>query len=198
MVNLSAAERLIEVMSPAVVTPIVAWLFSFRADARRSSELEAVLRRLELVERLQKVYGAGESRAPYRDVLDAELRGILADLGELRVPEVPAHVLARRAEGLPAGAIGSSPTNRRASRERSTKPVLHLCGVWGARWYCGGKGVMERGTSSARILSCHWTYIQSCCSEGLPEEVCEGTCATANHGHGSLGSSHKGRAWPQT
>lgn len=60
-----------------------------------------MLRRLELVERLQRVYGAGEGRAPYREVLEAELRGILAELGELRVPEIPAHVLARRTESLP-------------------------------------------------------------------------------------------------
>lgn len=89
------------IMLPAALTPIFAWLSSLRAASRRSSELDELLRRTELVERAQKLYGVGESQVAYREVLDAELRDILADLGRLRGPEVPLHALGRHMESLP-------------------------------------------------------------------------------------------------
>jgi len=93
--------RAVLIMLPAALTPVFAWLSSLRTAARRSAELDALLRRLELVERVQKLYGVGERQGAYREVLDAELRDILADLSRLRGPEAPAHVLASRTENLP-------------------------------------------------------------------------------------------------
>jgi hypothetical protein len=74
--------RLIFIL-PALIAPLLAWLSSLRATSRRSSELDFLLRRIELVERVQKVQSGTE--ATNQSVLDAELRDILADLTDLRV-----------------------------------------------------------------------------------------------------------------
>jgi hypothetical protein len=71
------------VLVPAVTAPLVAWLTSLRTTSRRSSELDFLLRRIDLVERVQKVQG--QSDATNRLVLDAELQDIFADLTLLRV-----------------------------------------------------------------------------------------------------------------
>lgn len=75
--------RALLIMLPAVIAPLLAWVTSLRATSRRSSELDFLLRRIELVERVQKVQG--ESELANRPVLAAELQDIVADLTNLRL-----------------------------------------------------------------------------------------------------------------
>jgi hypothetical protein len=81
--------RALLIMVPAVIAPLLAWLTSLRATSRRSSELDFLLRRIELVDRVQKAQG--EAGAPNRSALDAELQDILADLTNLRVGPTRPH-----------------------------------------------------------------------------------------------------------
>jgi len=81
--------RTLLIMVPAVITPLVAWLTSLRATSRRSSKLDFLLRRIELVERVQKAQW--EAGAANRSALDAELQDILADLTDLRVGTTRPH-----------------------------------------------------------------------------------------------------------
>ncbi len=79
--------RVLLIILPAAVTPIITWLFSLHAASRRSSELEAIVRRVEVVERVQNLQSQVGSPESYRQLLDAELRDILTDLAELRGPQ---------------------------------------------------------------------------------------------------------------
>ena len=81
--------KTIFIMLPAVIAPLLAWLASLRATSRRSSELDFLLRRIELVERVQKVQGGTE--VANRPALDAELRDIVSDLTDLRVGVLTLH-----------------------------------------------------------------------------------------------------------
>jgi hypothetical protein len=75
--------RALFIMLPAVIAPLIAWLTSTRATSRRSSELDFLLRRIELVERVQKIQGqttTGSTR-----VLTAEVQDIVEDLTNLRL-----------------------------------------------------------------------------------------------------------------
>ena len=75
--------RAIFIMLPAVIAPLIAWLTSLRATSRRSSELDFLLRRIELVERVQRIQG--ENATSSADVLTAEVQDIVADLTTLRL-----------------------------------------------------------------------------------------------------------------
>jgi hypothetical protein len=73
--------RAVFIMLPAVIAPLIAWVTSLRTASRRSSELDFLLRRIELVERVQKIQGeTGSARA-----LTAEVQDIVADLTSLRL-----------------------------------------------------------------------------------------------------------------
>jgi hypothetical protein len=74
--------RAVLLMVPAVIAPLLAWLTTLRAASRRSSELDFLLRRIELVDRVQKAQGQTQTVNP--EALDAELRDIVADLADLR------------------------------------------------------------------------------------------------------------------
>ena len=73
--------RAVFIMLPAVIAPLIAWLTSLRTASRRSSELDFLLRRIELVERVQKIQGDTSST----QVLTAEVQDIVADLTNLRL-----------------------------------------------------------------------------------------------------------------
>jgi hypothetical protein len=88
------------IILPAAVTPIITWLFSLRAASRRSSELDSLVRRIEVVERVENLQRQAGSPATYRQLLDAELHDILADLAELRGPQPTASTLERGTEKL--------------------------------------------------------------------------------------------------
>ncbi len=79
--------RVLLIILPAAVTPIITWLFSLRAASRRSSELDAIARRVEVVERIRNLQSQAGSPETYRQLLDAELHDILTDLAELRGPQ---------------------------------------------------------------------------------------------------------------
>jgi hypothetical protein len=85
-VNQRAWLELLLVILPAVLTPLLAWVLAQRGVARRTSQIEQLLKRTELVERLRALpTGAAPGRRD--DVLDAEVRDIVADLAALTEPE---------------------------------------------------------------------------------------------------------------
>lgn len=71
---------------PAVLTPLLAWLLAQRGVARRTSQIEQLLKRTELVERLRALpTGAAPGRRD--ELLDDEVRDIVADLAALTEPK---------------------------------------------------------------------------------------------------------------
>jgi hypothetical protein len=79
---------------PLVVTPIVTWLFSLRAASRRSAELDWLVRRVEVVERVDNLQRLAGSPGTYRQLVDAELKDVLEDLAALRAQQTAASSLA--------------------------------------------------------------------------------------------------------
>src|SRR5258706_4008395 len=75
--------RALFIMIPAVIAPLIAWLTSTRATSRRSSELDFLLRRIELVERVQKIQG--QTTTGSTQALTAEVQDIAEDLTNLRL-----------------------------------------------------------------------------------------------------------------
>ena len=111
--------KTIFIMLPAVIAPLLAWLASLRATSRRSSELDFLLRRIELVERVQKVQGGTE--VANRPALDAELRDIVSDLTDLRVGVLTLHPSATLPNRNRLGAGGFWRTSSPRERDRRTR-----------------------------------------------------------------------------
>ena len=97
----------------AVTPPLVAWLTSLRTTSRRSSELDFLLRRIDLVERVQKAQG--QSDATNRQVLDAELQDIFADLTLLRVGVHPSGTIPSPHSGWRSWFLAYKQSSRKGS-----------------------------------------------------------------------------------
>ena len=74
---------------PGALASLVAWVTSRAVSSRRASELDMLLRRIQLVEHAQKIQG--ENDTALRAELDSELHDIVAALAELRKANVARH-----------------------------------------------------------------------------------------------------------
>ena len=66
---------------PALLAPVIAWFLSQQGVSRRAKEVESLLSRMELVEKLRHVQEQSpNSSARFGDALDKEVNDILDDL----------------------------------------------------------------------------------------------------------------------
>jgi hypothetical protein len=82
-------DKALLALLPGALTALVAWLTSLAVSSRRASELDMLLRRIQLVEHLQKLQG--ENDAPLRMELETEVHDIVAALADLRKIDVGHH-----------------------------------------------------------------------------------------------------------
>ncbi len=77
-------------MVPALLAPLIAWFLSQRGVSRRAKELESLLTRIELVEKLRQIQEqTSDSKARLVGILDTEVGDILDDLESLREIQAP-------------------------------------------------------------------------------------------------------------
>lgn len=76
-----------------LLVPLVAWFLEQRGVARRTKEFEALLKRTELVDKLQSLYKTqSQTDNGGQKALDAEVQDILGDLAALRQFEQSVHL----------------------------------------------------------------------------------------------------------
>ena len=95
--------QLLGAVLPALLTaglaPLIGWLLSQRGIGRRTKEIENLLKRIELVERLQSLQkNEGLIKSSFSENLDVIVADIVKDLAEFREKEQPIQVTALQAQ----------------------------------------------------------------------------------------------------
>lgn len=85
--------QIVVVYGTPLVVPLIAWFLDQRGVARRTKEFDTLLKRTELVEKLQALKKEnGTKNADIDITLEDELCDILSDLDSLREIERPPHI----------------------------------------------------------------------------------------------------------